>query len=213
MSRKAEKPSLWHGIARETIPWFPTVSPEKCIGCELCFVTCGRGVYEVRDHKAHPDRPYDCMVGCTTCANICPTQAITFPDRQLVQKVEREHKILAIVRQEATAKRTKLEADKARAQAEDTVASATTRMAFHIAGEFGEKRFLVKLEALIKDRPFDIVNLKLEVPTLKGALEKTPSHMTFEVTSTDQQDVTAFLADVRQLLRDNQLVLVHEARL
>jgi len=213
MSTKPAKPSLWHGIARETIPWFPTVNADKCIGCELCFVTCGRGVYEVRDHKAHPDRPYNCMVGCTTCANICPTQAITFPDRQLVQKVEREHKILAIVRQEATAKRTKLEAEKARAQAEDTVAAATTHMAFHIAGEFGEKRFLVKLEALIKDRPFDIVNLKLEVPSLKGALEKTPSHMTFEVTSTDQEDVTAFLATVRQLLRDNQLVLVHEAKL
>jgi NAD-dependent dihydropyrimidine dehydrogenase PreA subunit len=213
MTTKPAKPSLWHGIPRESIPWFPTVNQDKCIGCELCFVTCGRGVYEVRDHKAHPDRPYDCMVGCTTCANICPTQAITFPDRQLVQKVEREHKILAIVRQEATAKHTKLEAERARAQAEDTVAAATTRMAFHVAGEFGEKRFLVKLEALIKDRPFDIVNLKLEVPTLKGALEKTPSHMTFEVTSTDQQDVTAFLATVRQLLRDNQLVLVHEARL
>jgi len=36
---------------------------------------------------------------------------------------------------------------------------------------------------------------------------------TFEVTSTDQQDVTGFLVDVRQLLHDNQLVLVHEARL
>jgi len=213
MNPPSTKFGPWHGIARETIPWFPTVHQDKCIGCELCFVTCGRGVYEVRDHKAHPDRPYDCMVGCTTCANICPTQAITFPDRQLVQKVEREHKILAIVRQEASAKRTKLEAEKARAQAEDTVAAATTRMAFHIAGEFGEKRLLVKLEALIKERPFDIVNLKLEVPTLKGALEKTPSHMTFEVTSTDQQDVTIFLGEVRQLLRDNQLVLVHEARL
>ena len=204
---------LWHGIARETIPWFPTVNLEKCIGCELCFVTCGRGVYEVRDHKAWPDRQYDCMVGCTTCANICPAQAITFPNRELVQKIEREHKILAIVRQEATAKHTKLDAEKARAQAEDTVAAATSRVAFHIAGEFGEKRFLVKLEALIKDRPFDIVNLKLEVPTLKGALEKTPSHMDFEVTSTEQQDIQDFLNEVRGLIRDNTLVLINERKL
>jgi Fe-S-cluster-containing hydrogenase component 2 len=50
----------------QTIPWFPTVNHDKCIGCELCFVTCGRGVYKVRDHKAWPDRPYDCMVGCTS---------------------------------------------------------------------------------------------------------------------------------------------------
>ena len=48
---------------------------------------------------------------------------------------------------------------------------------------------------------------------MKGALEKTPSHMTFEVTATDQQDVTAFLAEVRQLVRDNQLVLINETKL
>lgn len=213
MSAPSTKPSLWHGIARETIPWFPTVNHAKCIGCELCFVTCGRGVYDVHDHKAWPERQYDCMVGCTTCANICPAEAITFPDKQLVRKIEREHKILGIVRKEADAKHAKFDAEKARAQAEDAVAATTARMAFHVAGEFGEKRFLAKLETLIKDRPFDIVNLKLEVPTLKGALEKTPSHMNFEVTSTDQQDVTAFLAEVRQLVRDNQLVLINEARL
>jgi len=92
------------------------------------------------------------------------------------------------------------------------VAATVSRVAFHIAGEFGEKRFLVKLEALIKDRPFDVVNLKLEVPTLKGALEKTPSHMTFEVTSTEQQDISAFLDEVRSLIRENHLVLVTENR-
>ena len=212
MSTTAAKPAPWHGIARESIPWFPAVNHAKCIGCELCFVTCGRGVYDVHDHKAWPERQYDCVVGCTTCENICSTQAITFPDRQLVQKTEREHKILAIVRKEADAKHAKLDAEKARAQAEDTVASTVSRVSFHIAGEFGEKRFLAKLEALIKDRPFDIVNLKLEVPTLKGALEKTPSHMTFEVTSIEQQDITEFLNEVRSLIRENQLVLANENR-
>ena len=212
MSAPSPKASLWHGIPRETIPWFPAVNLEKCIGCELCFVTCGRGVYEVRDHKAWPDRQYDCMVGCTTCANICPAQAITFPDRQLVQKIEREHKILGIVRKEAAAKHAKIDAEKARAQAEDAVAATVSRVGFHLAGEFGEKRFLVKLETLIRDRPFDIVNLKLEVPTLKGALEKTPSHMNFEITSTEQEDISAFLNEVRQLVRENQLVLIDERK-
>ena len=57
-----------------------------------------------------------------------------------------------------------------------------------------------------------MVNLKLEVPTLKGALEKTPSHMTFEVTSTDQQDISEFLNEVRGLIRDNGLVLINEGK-
>jgi hypothetical protein len=91
-------------------------------------------------------------------------------------------------------------------------AATVSRVAFHVAGEFGEKRFLGKLEALIKDRPFDVVNLRLKVPTLKGALEKTPSHMNFEVTATDQEDITVFLSEVRALIRENQLVLENENR-
>jgi len=58
----------------------------------------------------------------------------------------------------------------------------------------------------------DPVNLKLEVPTLKGALEKTPAHMSFDVTSTDQQDIPEFLNEVRGLVRINQLVLINETR-
>jgi len=82
-----------------------------------------------------------------------------------------------------------------------------------VAGEFGEKRFLVKLQELIQDRPYDIVNLHLEVPTVKGALEKTPSFMSFEVTSTSQEDIESFLPQVRSLVRDNGLVLVNERKL
>jgi len=77
-----------------------------------------------------------------------------------------------------------------------------------VAGEFGEKRFLVKLEELVKGRPYDIVNLRLEVPTVKGAMERTPSFMTFDITSTEQEDIDAFLPELRNLIRDNSLVLV-----
>jgi ferredoxin len=87
------------------------------------------------------ERQNDGMVGCTTCANICPTQANSFSDWQLVQKIERE---------------------------------------------------------------------QLEVPTLKGALEMTPSHMTFEVASTEQQDSKGFLNEVRSLIRENQFVVANE---
>ena len=100
---------LWHGIPRAEIPWYPTINADKCIGCELCYVSCGREVFEFNDgqRKAVVERPYNCMVGCSTCATICSSEAINFPERELIWKVEREHKIFREVRKEAKEKRTK----------------------------------------------------------------------------------------------------------
>lgn len=89
----------------------------------------------------------------------------------------------------------------------------TTRGRFEVAGEFGEKRFLTKLRDFLKDRAYDVVNLRLEVPTVKGTLEQTPSFMVFEVTSTEQQDIQSFLPEIRSLIRENGLVLVSETKL
>ena len=208
-----EKGATWHGIPREQIPWSPKVDADACIGCNLCFVTCGRGVYEMHDRLAVAVKPMSCMVGCNTCAIVCPTDAISFPSRDLIWKLEREYKIFKEVKKEAAQKRAKLDAQQARAAAEAHVAQLTSRVRFEVAGEFGEKRFLVKLGDLIHDRAFDIVRLRLDVPTLKGALEKTPSFMSFEVTSTEQGDIQGFLGELRSLIRDNALILVSEAKL
>ena len=77
-----------------------------------------------------------------------------------------------------------------------------------IAGVFGEKSFLIKLQDLIKDRPYDIVNLHLHVPTLQGLHENTPAHMDFEVASTSQEDVTTFINELRMVVAENDLVWV-----
>ena len=207
------KDELWHGIPRKDIPWHPTVDADTCIGCTLCFATCGRSVYDMQDNKAVVVNPLNCMVGCSTCGTVCLVEAISFPDRDLVWKFEREHKIFKVVREESKEKKAKLDATKARAAAEDAVAKLTTRARMEIAGEFGEKRFLIQLEELVKDRPFDFVNLRLEVPTVKGALEKTPAFMIFEITSTEQEDIQIFLPEVRELIRRNGLVLASENKL
>lgn len=203
----------WHGIPRKDIPWYPTGDAEGCIGCALCFTTCGRGVYEMRDNKAVVVQPLGCMVGCSTCGTVCPVQVIGFPERDLVWKLEREHKIFKVVRKEATEKKAKQDALKARAAAEDAVALLTTRAGMEISGEFGEKRLLVQLEELIKGRPFDFVNLRLTVPTVQGASQKTPSFMAFEITSTEQEDIQGFLPEVRDLVRRNGLTMVSENKL
>ena len=207
------KDEMWHGIPRKDIPWFPVVDADTCIGCTLCYTTCGRGVYEMQDNKAVPANAMSCMVGCSTCGTVCPVEAISFPDRDMIWKLERENKIFKVVRQESKEKMAKQDALKARAAAEDAVAKLTTRVRFEVAGEFGEKRFLVQMEELIKEQPDDFINLRLEVPTVKGALEKTPSFMSFEVTSTEQEDILSFLPDVRDLIRRNGLTLVSENKL
>lgn len=201
----------WHGIPRDEIPWKPFVDAEACIGCQLCYVTCGRGVYEIQDGVAVPVAAMECVVGCTTCGNVCPTSAISFPPLDMVWKVERERQIFRIVKKEAIARHEREDALKMRSTfvaAEVAVAAIPTRAHVEVAGEFGDKRFLARLEDLIDGEPFDIVNLKLEVPTVKGARQKAPSFMSFDVTSEQQEAVAPFLERVGALVHEAGLVLV-----
>ena len=204
----AEKKRTWHGIPRDEIPWLPTVDAEACIGCQLCYVTCGRGVYEMHDNAAVAVSPMECAVGCSTCGNVCPTSAISFPTLDGVWKLERERQIFRTVKKEALKKHEREDALRARQQAQDALAQVVTRAKVEVAGEFGDKHFLVRLEDLIEGQPFDVVNLKLEVPTVKGARQKAPSFMSFEVTSEQQAEITPFLAKVKALVHEVGLVLV-----
>jgi NAD-dependent dihydropyrimidine dehydrogenase PreA subunit len=207
------KPNLWHGIPREEIPWRPTVDPDGCIGCQLCYITCGRDVYEMQDGIAVEIDPMNCAVGCSTCGNICPTGAITFPPMDAVWRLERERQIFRTVKKEAAHKHERADALHARAAAQEQLEHVNTRARIEVAGEFGEKRFLARLEELITDKPYDIVNLRLEVPTVKGARNKAPSYMVFEVASETQEDVGVFLGEVKTLIHDAALVLVSQTSL
>ena len=203
-----EKSKAWHGIPRAEIPWLPTVDAEACIGCQLCYVTCGRGVYEMQDGIALAVEPMACAVGCSTCGNICPTNAISFPSLDAVWRLERERQIFRTVKKEALRKHERADALKAREAAQEAVRLVPTRAKVEIAGEFGDKRFLVHLEELIEGKPFDVVGLHLEVPTVKGARQKAPSFMTFEVTSEQQEPIAPFLEEVKRLIHEVGLVLV-----
>jgi len=80
----------WHGIPREEIVWNPSVIEEACIGCGTCVTGCSRLVYryDYERQKAVVADPLNCMVGCTTCANTCPTHAIRFPDISTIFALE-----------------------------------------------------------------------------------------------------------------------------
>jgi ferredoxin len=65
----------WHGISRMDIPWFPAIAAEKCIGCELCYVTCGREVYEI-NYDVRPKATVKVLQlqgGCSTCGRLSDT--------------------------------------------------------------------------------------------------------------------------------------------
>lgn len=213
MSAEKTEKKTWHGIPREEIPWLPIVDADACIGCQLCYITCGRAVFEMHDNVAVAVSAMECMVGCSTCANVCPTGAIAFPSLDSVWKIERERQIFRTVKKEALRKHEREDALKARETAQKAVQAAPTRAKIELAGEFGDKRFLVHLEELLADKPFDIVNLRLEVPTVKGARQKAPSFMTFELTSERQEAVAPFLAEVKKLVHDAGLVLVSDKQL
>ncbi len=80
----------WHGIPREEIKWNPTVDSDACIGCGTCVTGCSRLVYRYDYAKRKPVvvDPLNCMVGCTTCANTCPTHALHFPSISTVFALE-----------------------------------------------------------------------------------------------------------------------------
>jgi len=88
--------SAWHGIPRNQINWHPTVIAERCIGCGLCVSSCGKSVYSF-DYEANKPvvaAPQTCMVGCTTCAVLCPQDALEFPSVGYVRQIIRKNKLI-----------------------------------------------------------------------------------------------------------------------
>jgi len=101
MKMAEKKFDYWFGVPRKEIKWYPKIDPAVCIGCGLCAVICGRGVYsyDLVTKKPIVAQPYHCLVGCQTCANLCPVGAIEFPPPEVAQKAAREHKIFVKVRE------------------------------------------------------------------------------------------------------------------
>jgi CDP-4-dehydro-6-deoxyglucose reductase len=80
----------WHSVPPEQIQWNPSVIEDACIGCGTCVTGCSRLVYRFDFERKKPvvAEPLNCMVGCTTCANTCPANAIAFPPLESVLSLE-----------------------------------------------------------------------------------------------------------------------------
>jgi NAD-dependent dihydropyrimidine dehydrogenase PreA subunit len=87
------------GYPREKIAWYPSVALEKCVKCGMCM-NCGRNVYEWTEEGPQVARPYQCVVGCSTCANLCLGSAITFPDIRGIREIYKRERIWSKVKRQ-----------------------------------------------------------------------------------------------------------------
>ena len=69
------------GIPREAIPWFPTIDAEACLNDRACLDFCANDVFVQGATTTIVANPLNCVVGCSACAQECPVDAITFPDK------------------------------------------------------------------------------------------------------------------------------------
>jgi NAD-dependent dihydropyrimidine dehydrogenase PreA subunit len=81
----------WLGHPRETIPWFPTVNQDLCDGCGRCLDLCSKGcLAPTADGKVRVADPFLCIVGCSSCTDVCTPEAITFPLRSMLDNYRRK---------------------------------------------------------------------------------------------------------------------------
>lgn len=96
----------WWGTPRHEIHWGPAIDLDRCVGCGLCYASCdGRVVYDWDVPTGRPvvARFDNCSPGCTTCANLCPADAISFPEVADIREARNGHGVVAKARAKVTA--------------------------------------------------------------------------------------------------------------
>lgn len=70
-------------IPRELVNWHPTINYQACTGDRVCIEFCKNDVFVWDEGSEHPSvqGPLNCVIGCDSCAQICPVGAITFPSK------------------------------------------------------------------------------------------------------------------------------------
>lgn len=81
----------YEGVPRNKIPWYPIIDYEKCIGCGKCVEFCHNSVFDIEEKdgekKTIVKKPYNCVVFCRGCEDICPADAITHPSEEETQQI------------------------------------------------------------------------------------------------------------------------------
>ena len=88
-TRQRQRSAMWYGIPREQIQWYPIIDPGRCDGCGKCVEFCKNDVLRLIGEplRAEVANPFNCLVGCNSCASKCPSDAIQFPPREILRKL------------------------------------------------------------------------------------------------------------------------------
>ena len=84
-----QEPVMLSSVPRGKIPWFPKIAFDACIGDQECVKFCKNDVFHWNEVKNRPDviKPFNCVVGCDACSQICPAEAISFPSRDELRRI------------------------------------------------------------------------------------------------------------------------------
>lgn len=79
-------------IPRDKVNWHPAINYDACIGDRLCYDFCKNEVFMWDEDKQQPivQSPLNCVIGCDSCAQQCPVEAITFPSKDELGKQLRQ---------------------------------------------------------------------------------------------------------------------------
>ena len=62
----------------------PVIKVQQCTGCKTCIKHCKNDVlsFDRSSRKIRVKGSRGCRVECRTCARVCPTGAVSFPDEE-----------------------------------------------------------------------------------------------------------------------------------
>ncbi|MGD9962713.1 MAG: ATP-binding protein [Thermoplasmata archaeon] len=90
--KRDEVEESYKGIPREDVQWYPRIDKSRCEGCSSCVEFCSQKVFEFFDGTSQVVRPYNCLVGKSSCKAFCPDNAISFPTRAELKESLRQLK-------------------------------------------------------------------------------------------------------------------------
>lgn len=81
-------------IPRDRVDWAPVIDYEACLHDRACLDFCKSDVFAWNEEAMRVEvvNPRNCVIGCTSCAQICPAEAISFPDKDELTRTLRRLK-------------------------------------------------------------------------------------------------------------------------